>query len=182
MGQLTMGVQSTAIRASMVAMPPDANPVDDPADVAALAGYARALVEAVDAALPGWVERVVDERWRAWRGKGPPDDLVADAHEAGEQARAEVLPGLRALLSTDAEAQWTSPLSLIRRAVSFPAGVLARAGVPAVVRDADAERLFPDDVYDLSPAAFADLDPSVHEPGLVWGAAKAHVILRRRKG
>ena len=49
-------------------------------------------------------------------------------------------------------------------------------------RDAQAERLFPDDDYDLAPASFADIDPSVHEPGLVWGAAKAHVILKRRRG
>ena len=38
-------------------------------------------------------------------------------------------------------------------------------------------RNFPDDVYDLSPATFADVDPALHEPGLVWGAAKAHVHL-----
>lgn len=166
----------------MVAMSSDANPVDDPADAAALAGYARALADAVDAALPVWVERIVAERWRDWQGERPSDDLVAEAREAGEQARSEVLPGLRALLGADPDAQWTSPLALIRRAVGFPAAVLARAGVPAVVRDADAERLFPDDVYDLSPAAFTDLDRSVHESGLAWGAAKAHVILRRRKG
>jgi hypothetical protein len=36
-------------------------------------------------------------------------------------------------------------------------------------------------VYDLSPAAFADLDPSLREPGLTWGAAKAHVHLARRR-
>jgi hypothetical protein len=59
--------------------------------------------------------------------------------------------------------------------------VLVEAGVAPVRRDPHAERLFPDDVYDLAPAAFADLDPSVHEPGLVWGAAKAHVVLARRR-
>jgi hypothetical protein len=31
------------------------------------------------------------------------------------------------------------------------------------------------------PASFADLDSTVHEPGIVWGAAKAHVVLRRRR-
>ena len=48
-------------------------------------------------------------------------------------------------------------------------------------RDEFAERTFPDDVYDLSPASFADVDPALHEPGLMWGAAKAHVILHRRR-
>ena len=43
------------------------------------------------------------------------------------------------------------------------------------------ERAFPDDVYDLAPASFADVDPALHEPGLVWGAAKAHVHLARRR-
>jgi hypothetical protein len=42
-------------------------------------------------------------------------------------------------------------------------------------------RSFPDDVYDLTPASFADVDPALHEPGLVWGAAKAHVHLARRR-
>jgi hypothetical protein len=60
--------------------------------------------------------------------------------------------------------------------------VLAAAGVPPVERDAHARRLFPDDVYDLGPAAFADLSAEVHQTGVVWGAAKAHVILRRRRG
>ena len=40
---------------------------------------------------------------------------------------------------------------------------------------------FPDDPYDLTPGSFADVDPSLHEPGLVWGAAKAHVVLARRR-
>jgi putative CocE/NonD family hydrolase len=40
---------------------------------------------------------------------------------------------------------------------------------------------FPDDAYDLGPASFADIDPSLHEPGLMWGAAKAHVHLARRR-
>ena len=70
---------------------------------------------------------------------------------------------------------------MVRRAVVYPTAVLRGAGVPPVVRDADAEARFPDDDYDLTPAAFADLDPSLHEPGLVWGAAKAHVHLARRR-
>jgi hypothetical protein len=59
--------------------------------------------------------------------------------------------------------------------------VLVAAGVPPVHRDRHAERLFPDDLYDLGPAAFGDLGPEVHDRGLEWGAAKAHVVLRRRR-
>jgi len=168
----------------MVAMGTDANRLDDPDDAAALAGHAKALADAVDAALPGWVVRVVLERWARWSGPdGPPapDALRDAAREAGDQARSEVLPALRALLASDVDEQRSNPLALIRAAVRYPSSVLAQAGMPPVERDADARRLFPDDVYDLAPAAFADLDASVHEPGLVWGAAKAHVILARRR-
>lgn len=165
----------------MAAVGSDANPLDDPADAAALQRYATALVEAVDAALPGWVARVVRERWVAWAGNGPGEDLTRAAVAAGEDARAEVVPTLEALLATDVDVQRSNPLALIRRAVVHPTRVLTAAGVPPVPRDADAQRLFPDDRYDLSPASFGDLDPSVHEPGLEWGAAKAHVILRRRR-
>jgi hypothetical protein len=70
---------------------------------------------------------------------------------------------------------------LLRSAARFPTGVLLDAGVPGAVRDEFLQTQFPDDVYDLGPAAFADLDPSLHEPGLIWGAAKAHVHLARRR-
>jgi hypothetical protein len=65
--------------------------------------------------------------------------------------------------------------------VVFPTVVLADAGVGEVVRDADAERLFPEDVYDLTPGGFVDIDPALHEIGLAWGAAKAKAHLARRR-
>lgn len=167
--------------ASMVAVTVDANPVDDPGDAAALAGYADALAAAVDAALAGWVERAVREAWARWRGGPVPPEVTEAARVAGRAAREEVMPRLRALLATDVDEQRSNPLAVIRAAARHPTTVLRAAGVPPVARDGDAHRLFPDDDYDLVPATFADLDPSVHEPGLVWGAAKAHVVLRRRK-
>ena len=159
-----------------------ANPLDDPADAAALAAHARALADAVLAALPGWVERVVAERYRAWRADDPPSEVVSGGRAAGVAAVGDVEGPLRELLAQDPDEQRANPLAIVRRAVARPTEVLRAAGVPPVERDVHAERLFPDDDYDLSPAAFADLDPTVHEPGLVWGAAKAHVILRRRRG
>lgn len=167
--------------ASMVAVPADANPVDDPDDAAALAAYAEALAGAVDAALAGWVERVVRVRWVQWREVDPPEDIVAAARRAGAGARLEVMPRLRELLATDVDDQRSNPLALIRLAARHATEVLRQAGMPPLERDADARRLFPDDLYDLTPATFSDLDPSVHEPGLVWGAAKAHIVLRRRR-
>jgi hypothetical protein len=91
------------------------------------------------------------------------------------------MPELRALLAADVDAQRANPLALLRAAVRHPTEVLRAAGVAPVARDEFAEHSFPDDIYDLSPAAFADVDPSLTELGIVWGAAKAHVILTRRR-
>jgi len=165
----------------MVLVGTDANPSDDPADAAALRGYAEALADAVVAALPGWVERVVTQRYQDWSGQVAPAEVHDNARAAAQRAVADVEPRLRALLASDVDAQRNNPLAILRDAVRHPTDVLATAGVPAVQRDTQAERLFPADAYDLSPATFGDLHPSVHEPGLVWGAAKAHVILSRRR-
>ena len=50
-------------------------------------------------------------------------------------------------------------------------------------RDEFQVRAFPDDVYDLTPATFADVDPALGDPGLEWGAqAHVHLARRRREG
>jgi hypothetical protein len=165
----------------MVGVPPDANPQDDPDDLAALAAYGAALIAAIEVALPAWVLRCVTDRWTAFHGDAPPPELLAAAAAAAATAVDQVVPELRTLLALDVAVQPTNPLALVRRAVVHPTRVLAEAGIPPVVRDAQAERMFPDDAYDLVPGAFADLDPAVHDPGLHWGAAKAHVLLRRRR-
>jgi hypothetical protein len=145
-----------------------------------LQAHARRLAEAIEAALPGWVERCVREVAEAWR-PGLWVDLAGRAEAAGRAARSEVGPRVRELLGIDVDQQPTGPLDLCRSAVRYPTEVLAGAGVPPVERDEFAARVFPDDVYDLSPANFAAIDESVAEPGLVWGAAKAHVVLARRR-
>lgn len=147
---------------------------------AALAGYAAALADAVDAALPAWVERSV-RRLLAAAGRDGDAAVLADAAVAGRRAVADVGAAVRRLLATDVDAQPTGPLAVLRGAVRYPTEVLRRAGVPPVARDEFAERAFPDDVYDLSPATWADVDPSLHEPGMTWGAAKAWVVLARRR-
>lgn len=154
---------------------------DDPADAAALAGYAAALAAGVEDHLAGWVERVVAERHRQWAGTAPPDPVRAAARAAGARATAEVGPRVRALLERDVDDQPTGPLALLRTAAAHPTAVLREAGVPPVERDEMAARLHPDDDYDLGPAAFADVHPDLHEAGITWGAAKAHVVLARRR-
>ncbi len=142
---------------------------------------AAALADAIDAALAGWVVRVV-RRVAIGAGSEVDDALMAEARDAGERARVEVGAAVRVLLETDVDAQRTNPLSLLREAVRYPTMVLRDAGVPAVVRRDDfAARAFPEDVYDLAPATWADVDPALQDPGITWGAWKAYVHLSRRR-
>lgn len=147
-------------------------------DVDQLEEQARNLAEGVEASLPRWVERSVERMIVAHLGSA--DAVVmAMARRAGEQARAHIGPRVRALLSADIDEQWANPLSILRQAVAYPTEVLRQAGVPPVQRDRFAEERFPDDDYDLTPASFADIDPSLLDPGLAWGAAKAWLHKQR---
>jgi hypothetical protein len=159
-------------------MDDDPNPILD--DEAELARYASALADRIDVVIPRWVLRCIERRVGE-ANRTVDDDLHRRATDAGERAGAEISPKVRALLDQDVDEQRTNPLAIIRSAVRYPTEVLAEAGVPPVERDAVAQRLFPEDVYDLTPGSFADVDPSLSEPGIEWGAAKAHVHLTRRR-
>ena len=136
--------------------------------------HATALANAIVDALPGWVERCVARRL------GRADAAVSEAaHEAGVRAADELGREVRDLLAADIDDQRTTPLALLRTGVRYPTEVLRDAGVPPVERDPVQVRLLPDDIYDLSPATFADVDPALAEPGMVWGAAKALAHRRR---
>jgi hypothetical protein len=144
-----------------------------------LADHAVALADGIEQALPGWVEDSVARIMTAWVGSVPPD-VAAAARSAGRQAQAEVGACVRALLMADIDDQSTTPLAILRvAAVPYPTEVLKHAGVPAVVRDDFVAEAFPDDLYDLGPAAFADLDPALGDIGIAWGAAKAFEHKRR---
>jgi hypothetical protein len=158
----------------------DRRPLDDPNDAAALARYATALADGIEAAIPGWLERSVR---KVLHDQGiAVDDAAAHAiAEAGRAAQAEGIRRVRALLGTDIDAQRGNPLAVLRGLVPYATAVLRRADARPVPRDEFSERTFPDDAYDLTPVSFADVDPALHEPGLVWGAAKAHVHLARRR-
>lgn len=145
-----------------------------------LDGPAAALVAAAEAALPAWVERSVARLASAWLG-AVPDEVAAAARDAGQRAGDEVGARLRRLLAFDVDQQTTNPLSVLRGAVRYPTEVLRAAGVPPVVRDEFDEARFPDDPYGLTPATWADLDPELQEPGVVWGAWKAKTVLERRQ-
>jgi hypothetical protein len=153
---------------------------DDPDDAAALSRYATALADGIDEAIPGWIDRSV-RRVLAGQGIAVDDAIAARIDEAGRAARNDGGRRVRALLSTDIDAQAGNPLAVLRSLVPHATAVLASAGALPVTRDEFSVRQFPDDVYDLTPASFADVDPALHEPGLTWGSAKAHVHLARRR-
>jgi hypothetical protein len=143
--------------------------------------YALALADGIEAALPGWVESSVARIMTAWTGSVP-DEVKKAAAEAGRLAREDVGAQVRGLLTADIDDQTTTPLAIVRGAgVRYPTDVLRAAGVPSVARDSFVERAFPDDLYDLAPASFADLDPGLQEKGLAWGAAKAFEHKRRHR-
>jgi len=150
-------------------------------DLERLSEYATALADAIEAVLGLWVERSVERVYVQQLTRRPPQDVRDAAALAGAAATAEIGPKVRELLALDIDEQRSGPLSLLRSSARFPTRVLLDAGVPTPVRDEFLRTQFPDDVYDFGPAAFADLDPSLHEPGLIWGAAKAHVHLARRR-
>lgn len=147
------------------------------ADDKRLASYASALADGVEEALPRWVAASVARRL----GGVVPERIEQSVADAGRSAASDVGRRVRELLELDIDEQWTTPLTLIRTAISYPTTILAEADAPVVARDEQSRRFHPDDVYDLAPASFADLGQEVHELGLSWGAAKAHVHLRRRR-
>ena len=139
-----------------------------PERAALMEGPAETLAAAIEDALPGWVVRSVVNVATA-AGHEVDDSLRSAAEDAGEPARADVGAAVRTLLATDIDAQHTNPLSLLHGAVRYPTAVLREAGVaPTGHRDEFAVRAFPDDVYDLAPATWTDVDESLQEPGISW--------------
>jgi hypothetical protein len=138
-----------------------------------MAEAADLLARRVVGALPRWVDRCV-------RRFLPDIDPAVVAPHA-QAAADDVGERVRALLAQDVEEQATSPLALLRTAVKYPTAVLAAAGVAPVERSDFDRRAFPDDPYGLTPAAWADIDPTLQEPGIIWGAAKAFTVLNRRR-
>ncbi len=150
---------------------------DDQTDESRLASYAEALADGVEGALPQWVSSSVASRLA-------PEEFAArqtEIEQAGQAAAADVGPKVRELLRLDIDEQWTNPLTLVRSAILYPTQVLASAGATEAARDEHAKRFLPDDVFDLAPTSFADLGPQLHDLGVTWGAAKAHVHLQRRR-
>lgn len=146
---------------------------DDTSDDEKLAEYAGALLVGLRAHTYGWVERSMAVHLGS-------DGAAAAATSVMDDVRRS-LDAVAELLATDIDQQTSNPLAELRRLVAPMTAALSAAGAAPVARDVDAERLFPDDHFDLTPGAFSDIHPDLQEPGLAWGAAKAHVHLQRRR-
>jgi len=142
-----------------------------------LAAYADELYAAVVDAIPGWVRRLTTERAAA--GGASVDPAALD--DVSAETRDVVVPELGRILNADVDHGAGSPLAAVRSGVGPMTALLEQVGAAKPPRDEFVANAFPDDPYDLGPAAFSDIDPGLHEPGLIWGAARAHVHLRRRR-
>ncbi len=141
-----------------------------------LAASASKLADGIVHALPGWVVTSVQSRLA-----NMDSETRGAAEAAGRAAVADIGTEVARLLAADVDDQRENPLALLRRAVRYPTEVLLAAGAPPIERDDFAVKRFPDDVYDLTPASFADIHPDLQTPGLEWGAAKAFVHRRRHR-
>lgn len=138
------------------------------------------LLAAIEPVVGPWLERCVTVACE--RAGGVPDVVLQEQAKAAAREGTEwVMQRLRSALETDVDAQRANPLQLLRDVVRFPTEVLSRAGVPPAQRDEMDARINPDDVYALAPAHWNDVDESLLEPGIVWGAAKAQTVLQRRR-
>jgi len=161
---------------------PDENPPSgppdgpDPRELAAVDD----LVEALARSVHRWLIRCVVDTATRQLGECP-DGVRAAAETMAEEVAPGVVAEIEALVRTDVERQRATPLTMLRDAVRHPTAVLVTAGVPPVPRDPFVADRFPADRYDLAPATWADVDPELHEPGLLWGAAKAAAVLRRHR-
>ena len=141
-------------------------------DEARLSDIATQLGQALVGSIGPWLER----EGRTRLGRADPA-----LNSAASDAAAALAPEIQRILHADVDSGAGSPLAAIRAATGALTTTLRALNAPLPVRDPFSAETFPDDVYDLGPAAFADIDEALHEPGLMWGAARAHVHLRRRR-
>lgn len=137
------------------------------------------LLASVLATVPGWVERSVMDVLVS-QGIEADDKIKTAIAKSAADAQIWVDDELRKVLEADDESAGT-PLTVLRGAARFPTKVLAGAGAAPVERDEFTKSHFPNDDYNLTPAAWADVDDELVEPAIRWGAARVHAHLQARK-
>ena len=136
-----------------------------------------ALLAAARRCVPGWLAREVAVRLRT-----SPERLAPEIADAVGSVAEHTLDRLATLLAMPADRQRGTPLSVFRDGACSLTPVLRAAGARPSSRSAADRDLLPGDDYGLAPATWADIDPSLHEPGLIWGAWKAMAVRRAHAG
>lgn len=147
-------------------------PNQESSDDEAFAGYGQALFQAVSEAVRPWLRILVDARVT---------DVDAGLHIVLEQVAVDAEQAIRVLIDADVETPLSGPLERIRRAVEPLNVALAERDAPPPRRNPLDVEMRPHDLYDLGPMTFRDLGDAVHDAGIAWGAAKAHVHMQRRR-
>lgn len=142
-----------------------------------LQAYAEDLAKQIDVGLPEWIR----ESLGRFLGQDQLLELQGETEAAEREASTQLMVQLRRFLDQDIDQQRTTPLAILRQAVPLVTRILQQAGVPHANRDRDAARIHPDDYYDLTPASYGDFGDDVQQASLLWGAAKAHIHIQRRK-
>lgn len=141
--------------------------------------YSQRLVDALTKVVEPWLRRSFDEIASTQGLQGAVDPIRRD-EIVSESARATLIR-LRELFETDVLSQRSNPLQILRGAVGPLTTELVRMGARPVDRDEFQRRSFPDDVFGLCPAAWVDIEPTLNEVGLEWGAWKAAAVMHRRR-
>lgn len=158
----------------------EATPRESPEDAARLQDYADTFTEAVARHIGPWVERSLQTRLAS--ANIDVDSAVTEqVRTTRDHVAGRVIDAFRLLMNTDIDQQRTTPLEIIRGAVPLMTAMLEQHHVAPVERDPFDQQQFPHDLYGLSPHHVSDIDESLHEAALVWGAAKAHVHLQRHQ-
>ena len=141
--------------------------------------YSQRLFDALSGSLEPWLrrsfDRVVSDQEMVPRvDLGRRDEVIGDATRV-------TLDRLRQLLETDVLEQRHNPLQIIRSATESVTAELRDLGARPVERDEFQQRSFPGDAFGLCPATWVDIDESLAEVGLEWGAWKAATVITRRR-
>jgi hypothetical protein len=142
-------------------------------------------------ATPNWVYRCVESQLLlsqtlAARERPFSDDfwdrVLRRGEEGGFAASRYVAHALRMLVSSDVASRHTTPLSIVRRAVTYPTQVLQEAGILPVRQSLLTTRVaHVEDPYGLAPTTLAALHPLLPEVTRRWEVARTAMLWERSR-
>lgn len=150
------------------------NSAFDASDEAKFLNHGQRLHRAISGAIRPWLDAVIETRIA--------NTSIADQlDETLDEITLAVDRSITELINADVDQPLSGPLERIRREVEPLNDLLDRLGVSPPHRDAVDVQMRPADRHALGPMTFRDLGDDVHEAGITWGAAKAHLHLQRRQ-